>query len=166
MGWSKGVWEKMKESGTRALGTYKQWYELYLSEGSVFMSAMNFQGGLFTKSLVTPLASGATVTYSTDQVLGGVITDVITAACAATLPTPAAIVAAIPGCVVGTTFELIIRNLAASAITITVTANGASTIAGTATIAQNTARTFKAIVTNVTPGSEAVVFTSVASATV
>lgn len=118
----------------------------------------------FPLTTVTTLTSGATVTYTAAQILGGLITDTISAGCAATLPAPAAIVAAIPGAVVGTSFDTVIKNTAASAITITVTANGASTIVGTATIAQNNSKMFKGIISNITPGSEAVAFYSLGAA--
>lgn len=123
------------------------------------------QSGLcYPKTTVTTLTSGATVTYTAAQILGGLITDTISAGCAATLPAPASIVAAINGAVVGTSFDVVIKNTAASAITITVTANGASTIVGTATITQNNSKMFKGIISNVTPGSEAVAFYSLGMA--
>lgn len=118
----------------------------------------------FPKTTVTTLTSGATVTYTAAQVLGGLITDTISAGCAATLPAPASIVAAIPGATVGTSFDVVIKNTAASAIAITVTANGSSTIVGTATISQNNSKMFKAIISNVTPGAEAVAFYSLGAA--
>ena len=104
------------------------------------------------------LTSGATVTYTAAQVLGGMIIDTITANCAATLPTPASIVAGVPGAIVGTSFEIDILNTAASAIVITVTANGASTVVGTATINQANNKRIRAVITNVGLGTEAVVF--------
>lgn len=118
----------------------------------------------FPLTTVTTLTSGATVTYTAAQILGGLITDTISAGCAATLPAPASIVAAIHGAVVGTSFDVVIKNTAASAIAITVTANGASTIVGTATISQNNSKMFKGIISNVTPGAEAVAFYSLGAA--
>ena len=118
----------------------------------------------FPKCTLTSLTSAATVTYSAAQVVNGFISDAVSAACAATLPAPANIVAAIPGCVVGTSFEFILKNAASGAFTITLTASGASTIVGTATVDQNNTRRFKAIVTNITGSSEAVVFYSLGSA--
>jgi hypothetical protein len=117
-------------------------------------------GNCFDTTTVSTLTSGATVTYTAAQVINGVIKDTVSAGCAATLPTPKTIVTAIPNCKVGTSFEVTILNSSAGANTITVTANGSSTIVGTATIAQNNCKTFKAVVTNVTSGSEAVVFYS------
>lgn len=112
----------------------------------------------YPKVTVTTLTSGATVTYTAAQVLGGMIKDTISAGCAATLPAPAAIVAAIPGCVVGTSFDFDVLNTAASAIVITITANGSSTVVGTATINQANNKRIKAVVTNITAGAEAVAF--------
>jgi hypothetical protein len=115
----------------------------------------------FPKVTVTSLTSAATVALSAAQVIGGFIIDAVSEANAATLPAPADIVAAIPNCKVGTSFLLTYKNAASGAYTITVTANGASTIVGTATIAQNNTKVFQAVVTNITGSSEAVVFYSV-----
>ncbi len=115
----------------------------------------------FPKLTVTTLTSAATVALSAAQVIGGLIVDTVSEANAATLPAPADIVAAIPNCKVGTSFLLIYKNAASGAYTITVTANGASTIVGTATIEQNNTKIFQAVVTNITASSEAVVFYSV-----
>ena len=115
----------------------------------------------FPKVTVTSLTSAATVGLTAAQVIGGFIIDAVSEANAATLPAPAGIVAAIPNCKVGTSFLLTYKNAASGAYTITVTANGASTIVGTATIGQNNTKVFQAVVTNITGSSEAVVFYSV-----
>ena len=110
---------------------------------------------------LTSLTSAAAVTYTAAQVVGGMISDAVTEANAATLPTPASIVAAVPGAVVGSSFLFILKNAAGGASTITLTANGSSTIVGTATIAQNNTKIFLALITNVTGAAEAVVFRSI-----
>lgn len=115
----------------------------------------------FPKVTVTSLTSAATVALSAAQVIGGFIIDAVSEANAATLPAPADIVAAIPNCKVGTSFLLTYKNAASGAYTITVTANGASTIVGTATIEQNNTKVFQAVITNITSAAEAVVFYSV-----
>ena len=136
--------------------------ELTVTDSIIMLGAKPFvQSALAMQSLTpTVLTSGATVTLTAAQVLSGLISDTISAPSAATLPTPASIVTAIPGAKVGTSFDLVIRNSALSAIAITLTANGSSTISGTATIAQNNAKTFRAVVTGVTPGAESVIFYS------
>ncbi len=110
---------------------------------------------------VTSLTSGATVQLTAAQVIGGMIIDAVTAANTATLPTAASIVAAIPNCRVGTSFLLTYKNAATGAYTITVAASTGSTVVGTATIAQNNTKIFRAVVTNVTSGAEAVTFYSI-----
>jgi hypothetical protein len=112
----------------------------------------------FPKVTLSTLTSAATVTYSASQVLGGLIKDTISEACAAKVPAPADIVAAIPGCVVGTSFEFDVLNTAASGIAITITANGSSTVVGTASINQANNKRIRAVVTSVTNGAESVVF--------
>ena len=75
-----------------------------------------------------------------------------------TLPTAAALVAAIPGAIVGTSFGFAVQNRsnAESGETITVTApNGAVTVSGVATIALGKARLFRVRLTNRAAGSEA-----------
>ncbi len=72
-----------------------------------------------------------------------------------TLPTAAALVAGMgPDCAVGDSFEFVVNNTAAGADTVTMVAGGA-TLDGTVTIAQNVARAYKIIVTDVTGASEA-----------
>lgn len=71
-------------------------------------------------------------------------------------PTAAAIVAGIAGCIVGSSFEFIIRNGADAAETITLTAGTDVTLSGTMTIAQNYSRRFRAVVTDIGSGTEAV----------
>jgi hypothetical protein len=71
-------------------------------------------------------------------------------------PTAAAIVGAIAGAIVGSSFEFTIRNTADAAETITVTAGAGVTLSGTMTIAQNNSKRFLAVCTNVTGSAEAV----------
>jgi hypothetical protein len=109
------------------------------------------------RTAVTTEATAAAVTFTAAQILGGLILrDPAGAARADLLPAPADIVAAIPGCVVGSSFEFTIRNTADANETITLTANGDSTVSGTATIAQNNSKRFLAVVTNIGSGTEAV----------
>lgn len=108
--------------------------------------------------LVTSTATTDTATLTAAQLLTGLITATPTAAAAYTLPTPAAMVAAIAGCKVGTSFTVLVNNTSASgAKTITMTANGSFTVDGTATVADNVARLFRVVINNVTASSEAAV---------
>lgn len=66
------------------------------------------------------------------------------------LDTAANIVAAIPSPKVGFTYTLAIRNSSGSANTATITTNTGLTLHGTMTIAQNTTRYFKVVLTSLT----------------
>lgn len=114
----------------------------------------NRQGGLAGRTAVK-VATGATV-LTTDDVLGGVVLQDPGTNTTLTTPTAAALVAALPGATVGTTFELHVRNTANGAETITFTGGTGVTVSGTATIAQNNAKTFKLVVTNASAGQEAI----------
>lgn len=113
---------------------------------------------------ITSLTSAAAVTYTAAQILGGLISDAISEANAATLPSAADVVAAIAGCAVGTSFDFFVKNAAASAISITLTAGTGNTLVGTATIAQNNTKHVRAIVTNITGAAEAVTYYSMGTA--
>jgi hypothetical protein len=109
---------------------------------------------------VTPTvnAVAAAVTYSTAEILSGLILrDALTSARADLLPTAATLVAAINGCQVGTSFRTIIRNTAAVTGAVTLTANTGATISGTALIPAVSQKELLIVVTNVTPGTESYV---------
>jgi hypothetical protein len=113
------------------------------------------------RAVVTTKTTAGAVTFTIAELLGGMILrDPAGAGRADVVPAPADIVAGIAGCVVGSSFEFTIRNTADAAETITLTANGLSTISGTATIAQNNSKRFLAVVTDIGSGTEAVVFYS------
>lgn len=123
-------------------------------------------------SLVYPTTTPATevtaaaVTYTVDQVLGGLILrDPNGAGRADLLPTAAALVAAIEGAAAGLSFEFTIRNTADAAETITVTTNTGLTLSGTMTIAQNNSKRFLARIGSATMGSEAVTVYSLGTVT-
>jgi len=115
-------------------------------------------GGLnLTLGSPTTIATASAVTYTTDQFKTGfILRDPNGLARADVTPTAAQIVAAYPDCNVGFSFDVHIRNTADAAETITLTAGTGVTISGTATIAQNNAKTFRCVVTNITIGSQAV----------
>jgi len=100
---------------------------------------------------VATIATAAPVTFTADQILGGLILrDPAGGARADLLPTAADIVAALgEGAYVGAAFEFTIRNTADDDETITVTTNTGLTLSGTMTIAQNASRRFLAVVTAV-----------------
>lgn len=108
---------------------------------------------------VTPTvnAVAAAVTYTVAEILSGLLLrDALSAARADLLPTAAAIVAAINGCQVGTSFRTWIRNTGAGAGSITLTTNTGLTLSGTVAIAFQQQKELMFVVTNVTPGAEAV----------
>lgn len=114
-------------------------------------------GALTTKTTVTTISTAGAVTFTAAQLLGGLILrNPNGAGRADVVPTAALMVAAIPGAVVGDSFRFVIRNTAGAAETITLTPDGAATtISGTATIAQNNSKEFLLVLTNVTASSEA-----------
>lgn len=108
---------------------------------------------------VTPAveATAGAVTYTVAQILSGLLLrDALSGAKADLLPTAAAIVAAIEGCQVGTSFRTWIRNTGAGAGSITLTTNTGLTLSGTVAIVFQQQKELLFVVTNATPGSEAV----------
>lgn len=96
---------------------------------------------------VTSVATGA-ATLTTDQFINGVYIQTGTpGAVTKTTPTAAAIVAAIIGCVVGSTFEFIFDNGGNGIVTIA--AGTGVTLSGTATVGIAKNRRFTGVVTNV-----------------
>jgi hypothetical protein len=117
-------------------------------------------------------ATAGAVTYTAANLLGGFINrDPNGAGRTDILPTAALLVAAIPGVQVGSGFEFTIRNNADAAETITLNAGTGGTLSAagqsttTSTIVQNNSRRYLVYFSNVTPGSEAVIFYSLVSGT-
>lgn len=121
---------------------------------------------------VTTDSTAGAITYTAAQLLGGLIirdpngggrTDI--------LPTAALLVAAVPGVQVGSAFRFTIRNNADAAETITLNAGTGGTLSAagqsttTSTVVQNASREYLCYFSNVTPGSEAVIFYSLVSGT-
>jgi hypothetical protein len=99
---------------------------------------------------VTTDATAGNLTYTAAMLLGGLLLrDPAGGARSDVTPTAAEIVAAIPGCAVGSSFEFTIRNTADASETITVTLGTNVTLSGTMTIAQNNSKRFLAVVTAV-----------------
>jgi hypothetical protein len=127
--------------------------------------APSFASLVYPLRTVTSIATAANVTYTVAQVLGGkIFRDCAGSSRTDTLPTAAALVAAVPGAQVGTSFEFDIRNSGA-ANTLTIAAGSGGTTSGTMTVGVGSIRFFTLVFTNVTPGSEAYTLYSDGSAT-
>lgn len=119
-----------------------------------------FADGLLSQR-ITPTAQVATAgagTYTAGQVLSGMILrDPAGASRTDTLPTAALLIAAWPGCQIGSMIDFTVENQADAAETITVAAGTGGTAASghTLTIAQSNSKEFRIRVTGITPGSEA-----------
>lgn len=115
---------------------------------------------------VQTLATAGVITYTADQLMSGLILrDTAGDNRSDVLPKAADLVAAIQGAQVGHAFEVHFRNTADAAETLTITAGTGGTVSGTATIAQNSCKSFIVVLTNVTEGSEAYTAYSKGSAT-
>jgi hypothetical protein len=100
---------------------------------------------------VSTIATAGPVTYTPAQLIGGLILrDPAGAARSDVTPTAVALAAAIPGVAAGTSFDVTIRNDAAGAFAITVTAGVGCTPSGVMTIAQNAMKTFRVVFTSPT----------------
>lgn len=102
-------------------------------------------------------AVNAAVTYSTDEILSGLLLrDALSTARADILPTAAQIVAAINGCQQYTSFRTWIRNTGAGAGSVTLTTNTGLTLSGTMVVPFQSQKELLVVVTDVRPGLEAV----------
>lgn len=117
------------------------------------------QGLAYPSMVDAVIGTAANVVYTVAQVLGGLITRAGNGAARTdTLPNAADLVAAINGAMVGSSFELVIRNNSATAVAITLAAGAGGTLdPAVTTIAQNNAKTYSFVFTSVTAGSEAYV---------
>lgn len=114
-------------------------------------------GLVMTQVSPSTITTGAAVTYSTAQILGGLILrDPAGAGRSDVTPTAAELVAACPGVTAGSSMQFTIRNTADQNETITLDDGTGVTISGTATVGQNNSKTFLLYFSNVTSGSEAV----------
>lgn len=104
----------------------------------------------------TVLSTAGAITLTAAQILTGLILrDPAGGARTDTLPTAALLAAAIANVKVGSAFMFHVRNTADAAETLTIAAGAGGTDSGTMTIAQNNAKSFLIVFTNVTSGSEA-----------
>ena len=119
-------------------------------------AAVIVDGPLASKSTVTTTSTAGAATYAASEIAGGLILrDPNGASRTDTTATAALILAQFLRARVGSTFNLVIRNTADAAETITVQGGTGVTISGTATIAQNNTKHFLGVFTNVTASSEA-----------
>lgn len=113
-----------------------------------------------TPTTITLTTAGGVVTLTTAQLLNGLLRCDCQDAQTMNTPTAAAIVAAINGCQVGTSFDVDVINYGDTVLTIAlgagVTKVTVAAVAAVLTLATLTAKRLKFVVTNVTAGSEAV----------
>jgi hypothetical protein len=115
-----------------------------------------FQSVLMPLILPVSISTAGNVTLTPTQVLSGwIIRDGNGGARTDTLPSAAAMVEAVQGAMVGTSWEIEIRNSTATAVAITLAAGTGGTISGTNNVSQNNTRTYLFSFTNVTAGQEA-----------
>jgi hypothetical protein len=114
----------------------------------------------FNKKKIMPTTVTNAGTLTAAQCLGGLVIHAGTGG-ALTTPTAAQLVAAMPGCTVGTSFVMNVR--VSSGSTSTLTAGTNVTISGTAATATLNAKQWLVVVTSNTIGSEAVAMYSLGS---
>jgi hypothetical protein len=103
--------------------------------------------------MILPLNLTAAAVLTPQQLLQGFIIYNAAGAANITLPSAAALVDAIQGAMVGTSFEIEVRSAGAGAATVVAGAGG--TISGTGAVATLNSKTFLMNLTNVTIGQEA-----------
>ena len=115
-----------------------------------------------TMGVTSQVVTSATtpVTLTTAQILQGILPVDCQDAGSITTPTAAAIVAAINGCQVGTSFDLDVVNYGDTTLTMAlgtgVTKTTIASVAAVLTMVTLVSKRFRFNVTNVTPGSEAI----------
>jgi len=118
-------------------------------------TAAKISGSLFSAVSRATLANAAGQTWTTAQIAPGVLTRSGAAGVSDTTPTAAQIVAAIPGCEVGSGYEFSVINNNSG--TLTIVAGAGVTLAGTTTIATLQMRRYLVRVNAFAAGSEAVI---------
>jgi len=103
----------------------------------------------YEKITVTSLTTASIATYTAAQLVGGYISDAISGSSTCTTDTATAIIAAIPNCQTGSSFEFTVENAAATSLTLTMAHGTGVTIVGTTTIAQNNSKRFLCVITDV-----------------
>ena len=111
-------------------------------------------GQAYPLTTPTVLASNASYNVTAAQMISGLIVDNTgTGGIVATLPTVAAVVALIPGWVVGTSFLLWYKNTGNQTMTLTVDASAQWTMTGTMTAATTTTRVYMCIIASAVTGT-------------
>ena len=115
-----------------------------------------FQSVVMPMIIPVNIATAGNVTYTTTQLLSGwIIRDGNGGARTDTLPSAAAMVEAVQGAQIGTSFEFEVRNSTATAVAITLAAGAGGTFSPPgSSVAQNNTRTYLFSFTNVTLGQE------------
>lgn len=108
--------------------------------------------------------AGATTLTTTEILNGLILLDPNGAGVNLTTPTAAAIIAAMSGASVGSSFVVHVRNTADAAEAITFVGGTGVTVSGTATIAQNNAKSFLFVVVQSAVGAEAITAYSMGTA--
>ena len=121
---------------------------------------LSTRGSIYHKSNISIINTAGNVQYTFAQINGGIIErDGQNAGRSDTFPAASNIVSNIPNCVVGSSFEFTILNITSGNNAITVNAGGTfqgTTIRGKKAILEDVIKTFKAVVTNIGSGTEAV----------
>lgn len=108
----------------------------------------------------------ATVSLTAAQAIGGFVVVSGGSTCTATLPSAASVVAAFPAAAVNQRFDLEFINNNSGNLTIAAGSGIGNTITGTAVVPTTKAQRVVGVITNVTPGSEAVAYYAVYNAPV
>lgn len=125
------------------------------SEGAAIGTAVDV-ANFAAQSAYTALTSN-NPTLTAAQMLNGIVNvSGQTAAQAVTTPTAAALVAAIPNCQVGSSFDFVLQNANTSSGAVTFTAGSGVTNVGTVNVPITKTQVYRGIVTNATSGAEAV----------
>lgn len=120
-----------------------------VSDGFGNYQSVNIYGGTLLEQRSVVAGADSAVTLTAANIKSGIITQTPSAARAITLPAAADLLALFPNAVVGSSFEIIVINLAANTHVITMTASGTFTIVGLATVQPATSATFRVVFTNV-----------------
>lgn len=115
------------------------------------------QSLVFPQIIPVAISTAGNVTYTPAQLLSGfLLRDGNGGARTDSLPSAAALIAQIQGCMVGTAFEFELRNTSSTAIAITLAAGAGGTLNPASTsVAQLNSRSYLLVFTNVTAGQEA-----------
>ena len=131
--------------------------KFYADQTSTFNGDTTTHGDVVRNVTVATITTAGDTTYTATNMKGGIINrDPNGAARADTTDTAANIVANIHDCVVGSSYEFVVRNTADAAETITISGGTNVTTDGTFTVLQNEVRRFELVVTNATVSTEAV----------